>query len=111
MTAPPLPAGLVRSLALLAGAATTIAAVWRAALPVVAASDALSITLIVGGVAVLAWAAARVSQVTRLTPARSFAAGLALPLSAALLIPRRTPRTANDNDHFFNGSWPQFISE
>lgn len=111
MNAALLPAGLVRSLALAIGAGAAMAATWRLVLPVIATSDLASAALIVGGSGVTAWAAARASEFPRMTVAQSFAAGLTLPVSAALLIPSRRPRAANDNDHPFSGSWPQFISE
>jgi ABC-type transport system involved in cytochrome c biogenesis permease component len=111
MSAPAPPPGLVRSLALLCGATLTIAAGWRMALPVVAMCDLASAVVLVGGSGIVAWAAARIALVDHLTAPGAFAAGLVLPLSIPFLLPRRPRGAANDNDHPFSGSWPQFISE
>ena len=110
MIAQPLPAGLIRSLALLCGAALTIVATWSAALPIVATSDLGSAAMLVGGSGMIAWAAARIALVDRFTPAQAFAAGLILPVSIPFLLSTRALRAANDN-HPFSGSWPQFINE
>ena len=91
MKAPPLPAGLVRSLGLLSGATLAVLVAWPVLLPLIATSDLASVTWLVGGSGIIAWAAARVSCAAPVKPAGAFA--------------------ANDNDHDFSGSLPQFISE
>ena len=110
MPTPPLLAGLVRSLALLAAAALTLAVGAPLVLPLLAGSDLASVAALVGGCGAVAWAAARAAEARWLSPAGAFGAGLALPAAIPALLPRRR-RAANDNDYLFSGSLPQFISE
>ncbi len=110
MQSPPLPAGLIRSVALLAGAGLTCVSASGVVIRLVAPSDLASVALLVGFAGLTTWAAAHVATLDRLAPAQAFAAGLILPATPLLLLGPRPARAANDNQSF-NGSWPQFISE